>query len=95
MDRTSKGQSFELLGPPECKINERYELLNVSIIDVKSEPLNFVWFIFKVPSLSIFFPLISHRDKIRQVYFKCYLWTQWEQSFQKISSASQASERKI
>lgn len=28
-----------------------------------------------------------------QVYFECYLWIQWEQSFQKISSASQASER--
>ena len=29
------------------------------------------------------------------VYFECYLWIQWEQSFQKISSTSQASERNL
>lgn len=28
-----------------------------------------------------------------QVDFECYLWIQWEESFQKHSSASQASER--
>lgn len=29
------------------------------------------------------------------VYSECYLWIQWEQSFQKISSTSQASERNL